>query len=176
MRRLIACWLALCATLALCAAFALFGGGVDVPHFKVAQSAQTQLFIDDKPSDAGSLPTWTGQGPVANAECGFITTSSVGGRKFTSRFLVVVAGAYNQGDRTATLTLTAGGTSLTTAANARDYLAACCSGALPCLDPSRRSISRHGGNRASGASNAWAPNLADRISAMWWTGYPMEFL
>jgi hypothetical protein len=50
------------------------------------------------------------------------------------------------------------------------------SSALPCLDPSRRCISSHGGNRASGASNAWAPNLAERISAMWWTGYPMEFL
>jgi hypothetical protein len=105
----------------LCAALALFGGGADVPRFKIVGAARagsmTLLGVGSAPNSGGGSPTWTGTGSIF-ASCGFVSPCTTGSISITGGYVVVGVGVNNQsGSSTNISAVTACGTSLTAIQN-----------------------------------------------------------
>jgi hypothetical protein len=116
----------------LCAALALFGGGVDVPRFKIVGAARAQtvrcagsegnfigsgIFGQCKPSGGGGSPTWTGTGSIFTS-CGFVSPCTTGSISITGGYVVVGVGGNNQSGSSANFSaVSACGTPLTAIQN-----------------------------------------------------------
>jgi hypothetical protein len=115
----------------LCAALALFGGGADVPRFKIVGAAQAvpgtgmgqgngtyNVCVPFSAcSGGGGSPTWTGTGSIFTS-CGFVSPCTTGSISITGGYVVVGVGVNNQsGSSTNISAVTACGTSLTAIQN-----------------------------------------------------------